>query len=344
MAKAEHGSSNNKVLITAMGHYLPPNIISNDFFAALEIDSSSTWIEQRTGIKSRAMVLTEQQIRMLKAGGTLTALRADASFTGDIASFAQASIKNISEDFQDGAWMLICGTSVSDWCIPANACVIADKIGLAGVAVDLNSACSSFIVDLHFARQMLLGGTVDKILVCNPERYSLRLNYNDRSSCTLFGDGSACAVLRCAATSDAIGNGLEIIDTEVYSLASEHDKVVIPDEGKFAQQGKAVQKFAITRTVEATRKILHRNSYTVSDISYFVGHQANKRMLDSVVEKLGLAPDQHLANVVELGNQGAAGAPIVLSQNWQRFNKGDLIVVTVVGSGLTWGSALLRRY
>ena len=284
------------------------------------------------------MILTPQQIRMLKEGGSLATLRADKTFTGDIADFAQASVRHIDEDFQHGEWLLVCGTSVPDWCIPANACVIADRIGLAGVAVDLNSACSSFIVDLHFARQMLLGGTVAKILVCNPERYSLRLNYNDRSSCMLFGDGSACAVLKSEANS-----GLEIIDTEVYSLPADYSKVVIPDEGKFLQQGKAVQKFAITRTIEATRKILQRNSYTISDISYFIGHQANKRMLDSVVGKLGLTANQHLSNVVEFGNQGAAGAPIVLAQNWQRFRVDDLIVVTVVGSGLTWGSALLRK-
>ncbi|MDE3269077.1 MAG: ketoacyl-ACP synthase III [Pseudomonadota bacterium] len=330
-----------KLLITAMGHYSPPNIISNDFFASLGIESSSDWIEERTGIKSRAMVLTPQQIRTLKDGGTLASLRADESFAGDIAAFAQASIATLAENFQQGKWLLICGTSVSDWCIPANACAIAAKIGLAGVAVDLNSACSSFVVNLHFARQMLLGGTVAKILVTNPERYSLRLNYNDRSSCTLFGDGSACAVLQGG--DDDVNSGLEIIDTEIYSLPAEYNKVVIPDEGIFWQQGKAVQKFAITRTLAATRKILQRNAYTVNDINYFIGHQANKRMLDAVVERLELESGQHLSNVVEFGNQGAAGAPTVLAQNWQRFRVGDLIVVTVVGAGLTWGSALLRR-
>ena len=332
-------ATNEPIVISAMGHYFPPNVISNDFFHSLDIGSSSQWIEERTGIKSRAMVLEPREIVALKEGKTTLEEIRSSGFAWSIANFAKASVDNLADGFagKEGRWMLICGTSVADWCIPANACAIAEKIGLSAVSVDVNSACSSFIVNLHFARQMLVGAMIDKVLICNPERYSLRLNYHDRGSCTLFGDGSACAIV-----GRGLENGLEVIDSEVHSNPYDYDKVTIADGGTFCQQGRAVQKFAITHTVEATRSILQRNDMSINEVNYFIGHQANKRMLDTVAEKLNLSAEQHLFNVVEYGNQGAAGAPNVLSQNWQRFRAGDIIVVTVVGSGLTWGSAIFR--
>ena len=328
-------------VITAMGHWFPPHVIDNDFFATLNIGSSSEWIEARTGIKTRRSVLTPQQIRAIKdTPRALTGIRHD-SCEWDIASFAQAAFACLQKRKKvktwRGEWLVICGTSVPDWDIPANACVIAAKLGLKGVAVDINSACSSFVVDLHFARRMLHAERNRKVLICNPERYSLRMDYNDRSSCVLFGDGSACAVVENG------GKGLAIIDTEIYSHPADCDKVVIPDGGTLTQQGKAVQKFAISKTIEAAQAILKRNALTVANIDYFIGHQANHRMLQAVVTKLSLRAGQHLCNVVDFGNQGAAGAPDVLSQNWERLREGDTILLVVVGSGLTWGATILRK-
>ena len=328
-------------VITAMGHWFPPHVIDNDFFATLDIGSASDWIEARTGIKARRSVLTPQQIRDIKDTPRARAEISSNDCEWDIASFAQAAFaclqKRKDVKAWQGEWLIICGTSVPDWDIPANACVIAAKLGLKGVAVDINSACSSFVVDLHFARQMLAAERNRKVLICNPERYSLRMDYRDRSSCVLFGDGSACAVVESG------GQGLAVIDTEIYSHPADCDKVVIPDGGTLTQQGKAVQKFAISKTIEAAQAILQRNALTIADINYFIGHQANHRMLQAVVSKLGLQAEQHLCNVVDFGNQGAAGAPDVLSQNWERLRQGDTILLAVVGSGLTWGATILRK-
>lgn len=328
-------------VITAMGHWFPPHVIDNNFFATLDIGSASEWIEARTGIKARRSVLTPQQIRTIKDNPQALVEIRKGGFEWDIASFAKSAFeclqkrKNVTT--WQGEWLVICGTSVPDWDIPANACVIAAKLGLQGVAVDINSACSSFVVDLHFARQMLATDRQRKVLICNPERYSLRMDYRDRSSCVLFGDGSACAVV------ESSGKGLAIIDTKVYSHPADCDKVVIPDGGTLTQQGKAVQKFAISKTIEAAQDILKCNAMTIANIDYFIGHQANHRMLQAVVAKLGLQEGQHLCNVVDFGNQGAAGAPDVLSQNWEHLREGDTILLVVVGSGLTWAATILRK-
>ena len=328
-------------VITAMGHWFPPHVIDNNFFATLDIGSSSEWIEARTGIKRRCSVLTPRQIRAIKDSPTAIADIRRRDFDWDIASVANAAFdclqKRHAINTKQGDWLVICGTSVPDWDIPANACVIAAKLGLQGIAVDINSACSSFVVDLHFARQMLAAERQRKVLICNPERYSLRMDYRDRSSCVLFGDGSACAVV------ERDGQGLAVIDTAVYSHPADCDKVVIPDGGTLTQQGKAVQRFAISKTIEAAQAILTRNAMTIADIDYFIGHQANHRMLQAVVSKLGLQAKQHLCNVVDFGNQGAAGAPDVLSQNWERLREGDTVLLVVVGSGLTWGATILRK-
>lgn len=334
-------ASKQQAVITAMGHWFPPHVIDNDFYQQLDIDSSSEWIEARTGIRTRRSVLSPQQISDLRYARTSVTAMRDAGCSWDIGSFAQAAFTRLQArhavEISHSEWLVICGTSVPDWDIPANACVIAAKLGLEGIAVDINSACSSFVVDLHFAQRMLGDSDRRKVLICNPERYSLRMNYTDRSSCVLFGDGSACALLENG------GKGLAVIDTEIYSRPTDCDKVVIPDGGTLTQQGKAVQKFAISKTVEATHAILARNALMLKDVDYFIGHQANQRMLQTVVDKLGLEAHQHLSNVVEFGNQGAAGAPDVLSQHWEMLQDGDTVLMAVVGSGLTWGAAILRK-
>lgn len=330
-------------VITALGHYFPPHVIDNSFFQTLGIDSSDIWIEEHTGIKSRRSVLSPTEITMIKEGRITVSDICQGKFDGDIASFAQASVSCLQRrkklKGKRGEYLVICGTSVPDWDIPANACVIAAKLGIDSMAVDINSACSSFVVNLHFACQALNAkGTINKVLICNPERYSLRMNYHDRSSCVLFGDGSSSALVE-----NSDNEGLAVIATSIHSDPANYNKVVIPSGQHFHQQGRAVQKFAISRTVEITKTILKDNALTIANIDYFVGHQANRRMLQVVVDKLGLSAEQHLSNVVEYGNQGAAGAPSVLSQNWHRFQAGDTIVVAVVGSGLTWGATILRK-
>jgi 3-oxoacyl-[acyl-carrier-protein] synthase-3 len=331
-----------RTLITGLGHYHPENIIDNEFFNQLDIGSDAQWVAERTGIQKRHSVLTEADLLALRRNEkTLNQLRADGRVMSiaTMASRAWDLLKERRPNAADNLEVLMCGTSVPDFDIPANACTISHAIGAECTSFDVNSACSSFVVNLHVARSYLAGHGAAKAAIFIPERYSLRLDYNDRSSCVLFGDACGAALLERSTATE----GFEVIDTLVVSAPSKYDLIQIPVAGCFNQVGHAVQKFAISRTIEITQEVLRRNGFGVKDISYLIGHQANLRMLTAAVAKLGLSEDKHLHNVEAYGNQGGAGSLSVISMNYDRFKSGDLIVVSVVGAGLTWASALLRK-
>lgn len=327
-----------EIYLNSIGHDHPQHKIDNQFFDSLDIGSSAEWVEERTGIQSRYSVLPQETLRALRLGETdaQTLIKAKAVTTiADLATKPwQQATSRFGETFPCD--LLVCGTSIPDYDIPANASTIAAKLQLKATAFDINSACSSFVTDLEVTSSLLARGKYQRAAIFNVERYSVRLNYADKTSCVLFGDGAACTLLSTKPV------GFRVVDTLVQSDASGFDTVVIPEGGLFWQNGARVQKFAIQKTCEATENILARNGLEIGNLSYFLGHQANLRMLVSAANKLGLAPEKHLYNVDKYGNQGAAGAPVVLSQNWDRFKKGDLVAIAVVGSGLTWGSALLE--
>lgn len=334
-----------KTYITAMGHMVPKTLIENDFFESLDIGTDQDWIQSRTGITSRRSVLDFETIRDLRHERTSIKSLHDEEKLPTLASMGQRAWESLVDKHPDvrpdQTDLVLCGTSVGDWEIPAAACPIAGEIGLTGAAFDANSACSSFVVDLHVLRGLFAIDAHKKAAIFNVERYSSRLDYTDRSSCILFGDGATVAIAEASAK--PVSGSLEVVDTLVHSDAKGYDLVGIPMYKMFRQQGSAVQKFAVSKTVEATAEILEKNNITPSEVSYFIGHQANLRMLKSAVAKLGIEPEKHLYNVDIRGNQGGAGAPGVLSENWDLYKSGDLITVAVVGSGLTWGSALLRK-
>ncbi len=335
------------VVIRGMGHAHPSHKIGNTFFEKLDIESSSAWVEERTGITNRYSVLSEETLEAISRGETDAQTLLKSGSVPTMASLAekpwQQALKRANEntksDFKCN--LVICGTSVPDYDIPANASVIAANLGIKSTAFDVNSACSSFVTDLEVADALLRSGQYENAAIFNVERYSIRLDYRDRKSCVLFGDGAACTLLSRPKLGEHL-HGLEVVDTLVHSDPQGYDAVVIPEGGLFNQNGARVQKFAVQKTCEVSQEILNRNGIKVNELAYFIGHQANLRMLTSAVSKLGLEESQHLYNVDRFGNQGAAGAPVVMSQNWQRFRKDDLVLVAVVGSGLTWGAALLR--
>lgn len=329
--------------IHSLGHFHPETVLDNSFFNDLDIGSNADWVEERTGIQARRSVLDKESIRAMQRGEkTLQELRTEGKVMS-IATMVEPAWALLRERCPElnpnTIDTVICGTSIGDFDIPANAAHIAARLGLNCLSFDANSACSSFVLDMHVARNLISSGSHQTIAVFNPERYSLRMNYNDRNSCVLFGDGCSVAL----ASSKPQTGSLRVIDSIVKSDPSGHDHVKIPVGEHFTQNGKAVQKFAISRTLEVTLEILERNNLKASDLAYFTGHQANLRMVMSAAERLGLPVHKHLHNVELLGNQGAAGAPAVLSMNWDRFKSGELIVVSVVGSGLTWGSILLQK-
>ncbi len=329
--------------IYSMGHYFPENILDNSFFDRLDIESSAGWIKDRVGIETRRSVLTQEQVMDLRHGRTTREQLKAAGAIESIASMCEKSwqvAKARSTDVKDPIDTVIGGTSIPDDDIPSNGCVISNRIGLEQVrAFDVNSACSTFVVQCHVMRGLVASGMTKEGAIFCAERYTTRIDYSDRRNSILFGDGAIAALV----SSKNRPGSLKLIDSLVESSPSGWEHIHLPDGKFFHQNGAQVQKFAITKTIAAAQDILIRNQLKTSDAHWFIGHQANYRMLTSAMEKMGVPSSRHLYNVTDLGNQGAAGAPSVLSQNWDRYKTGDYIVVAVVGAGLTWGSLLLQK-
>ncbi len=332
------------LFVTAMGHYVPGNVLDNTFFDSLNIGSDAQWIVDRVGIQQRRSILRPEEIRALRFGETT---REDLFEAGRIMTFGQMGAKSWDLAMERSglrtadlhADAVIGGTSVPDSDIPSHACYAARDSKLStGYAYDTNSACSTFAVQLQTMRGAFAIGSAKTGAIFGAERYTTRVDYSDRKGCILFGDSAYAAWVESAPR----GKCLEVIDTMVESSPEGADTIRMLDGKSFEQDGQAVQKFAILKTVSAAQAMMERNQLRVTDVNWFVGHQANLRMLTSAAQRIGVDPERHLYNVDFHGNQGGAGAPVTISQNWHRYRHGDTIVMSVVGSGLTWGSVLFR--
>jgi 3-oxoacyl-[acyl-carrier-protein] synthase-3 len=329
--------------IYSMGHYFPEHVLDNAFFDQLDIGSAGDWIKDRVGIEARRSVLSKDIVKDLRYGRTNRDKLKSDGLIESIARMSEKAWKLATDRTRvvlDSIDTVIGGTSVPDDDIPASGCVVAAQLGLERVrGFDVNSACSTFVVQCHVMRGLITSGLTREGAIFCTERYTTRVDYSDRRNSILFGDSSIAAVI----SSEERPGSLKVIDTLVESAPSGWEHIHLPDGQFFHQNGAAVQKFAVTKTIAAAQDILARNHLTANDAQWFIGHQANYRMLVSAMEKLGVPENRHLYNVVDRGNQGACGAPSVLSQNWDRYKKGDYIVIAVVGAGLTWGSLLLQK-
>lgn len=327
---------NELLYIHGMGHFHPENVIDNAFLASLKIETDDQWIMERVGIRKRRTILPLDYIANTKNQNPELTKKvalynnADTSAKATEMALIRAGIK-ISD-----IGMVIAGGCSPDNTIPAEACVIAARLGLTVPAYDINSACSSFAVQLHALRSMRPEALPNYILVVNPENNTKIVDYADRRTAVLWGDCTAATIVSTRIPSKFVVN---FSTTE--SDPSGWQNVVIPTGGKFSQNGSAVQSFAIKKTLATISKI-RGNLKRDPTKMLFIGHQANRTMLDSVCKRAEIDPKVHLFNVDEFGNCGAAGAPSVFSQNWDTFKEGDQIGLVVVGSGLTWGGVLIE--
>ena len=322
------------MFLHALGHFHPQNIIDNAFLESLDIGTNDAWITERVGIKTRHTVLPLDYIRHTRNDDVRAALEAAELTNAQTgARAAQMALERAGLKPSD-IGMVVAGGCSPDQCIPAEACRIASELGVDAPALDINSACSSFCVQLHFLAGMRPERLPDFILVVNPENSTRVVNYRDRSTCVLWGDASTAAVV-----SPRVPGRWRITETLVRGDPSGWDKVQVPRAGHFTQAGSAVQSFAIRR---ATETYLALRGGRPSNEVTLIGHQANLRMLESVQRRSEVPDARHLYNVDTRGNCGAAGAPSVLSEKWDS-EVGDTVAMSVVGSGLTWSGALLER-
>ena len=225
--------------------------------------------------------------------------------------------------------MVVAGGCSPQNLIPADACMVAAEMGIDVPSFDINSACSSFAAQMWFLSNFSPAAGPDFILVVNPENNTRVINYSDRRTAVIWGDASAAAIV-----STRVPSSISIACTPPASAPADWSTIRIPNGCHFNQAGHAVQAFAI-RTMCSLFGGLRRPCDDPRHV-YFIGHQANKMMLDSIQKRMEIPQSQHLFNVDKYGNCGAAGAPSVLSENWETFAAGDSALIAAVGSGLTW--------
>ena len=321
--------------IASLATYVPPRVLTN---AELEkmVKTSDEWILQRTGIRERHIV---------DPGVATSDLAAEASRL----ALEKAGVTAADIDF------IVVATTTPDTLFPSTACRVQHKIGAASAwGFDLFAACSGFTYALTTAANLVSTGASRRALVIGADVMSSIIDYTDRTTCVLFGDGAGAAVVE-----PATETGIGILDFENYIDGSGGDALCMPAGGSLRpasretvderlhyvkQDGQAVFKFAVRNTEEACRRIMDRNGVTANDVSLFISHQANRRIIMSAAEKLGVPADKVIINIERFGNTTAATIPLALNDaiEQNRVNKGDLLVLVSVGAGYTVGSILLR--
>jgi 3-oxoacyl-[acyl-carrier-protein] synthase-3 len=319
-----------------LGHFHPRNEITNAFLESLDIGTDQAWILERVGIRSRRTALDLDYIRTTRnADPRAAAEAAEVTHADTGRAAALMAIERAGIEPAD-IGMVVAGTSLPDTAVPAEACNIAAALNLDVPAFDVNSACTTFFAGLWTLERMRPQALPEFVLTVVPEAYTRAVDYNDRASAVLWGDGTVAAVV----SPSAVGRA-RILDPQLGSRPCGAEKIVVPRTGHFRQDGRAVQAFAIRKTRELLGRLLEGRSDTARPL-HFVGHQANLRMLESVCRLVGIPDELHHSNVVDFGNTGGASAGSVVSQGWESFADCDDIAMVGVGAGLTWGGFLLR--
>jgi 3-oxoacyl-[acyl-carrier-protein] synthase-3 len=320
----------------ALGHFHPENEITNRFLEELDIETSDAWILERVGIRSRRTCLPLDYIRTTRNRDLRAAGEATLYTTADLGSRAAAlAIARAGlEPAQIG--LVICGSSAPDFLSPADACNVARLLGIDVPAFDVNSACTSFLAQVHLLFQMDPSKLPDFVLLVAPDSLTKTVDYGDRAAAVLWGDAGAAAVV-----STKVRGRARVLGTSLESRPSGGESVVVPRTGFFAQDGRAVQAFAIRQTIACFERLRAAHAREDRPV-HFIGHQANLRMLENVCRRCEIPPERHHSNVEWYGNTGAASSASVLSMNWEKWQGQDDVAVVGVGAGLTWASYWLR--
>ncbi|HKU42304.1 MAG TPA: ketoacyl-ACP synthase III [Polyangiales bacterium] len=324
------------VYLHGIGHSHPPTEITNQFLEDLDIGTTDAWILERVGIRSRRTVLALDYIKHTKNADPRASVEARTCDQGELGARAAELALARSGISASDIGMVIGGSSAPDFVTPAQACVVAARLGIDAPAFDVASACTSFFVPLHLLSMMAAEQTPRFILLVVPETLTCTVDYRDRSAAVLWGDAAGAAVISMRERGRA-----ELLSASLGSSPASFDKVTVPRQGFFRQEGQIVQKFAIKRMTAMVQALQEAHRTPGRPLS-FVGHQANLRMLQSVAAACDIPSTRHFHNVCEYGNTAAAGSVSVISSRWDAWNSEDDVAVAGVGAGLTWASYLLR--
>ena len=321
-------------ILAGCGGYLPERVVTNEELSRT-VDTSDEWIRERTGIRQRHFAGKNETAAFMGTAAARAAL-ADAGATpGDVDA-------------------IILATSTPDQAFPATALRVQAQLGVTrGFGFDLSAACAGFIYGLSVGDSMICSGQARGVLVIGSEVYSRILNWQDRGTCVLFGDGAGAVFLRAGPRSAKDGSGTDrgILSTHLHAQGSLGDILYVdgavgrPDHpGHLVMNGREVFRHAVLRLAEAVDEALAANGLTRADVDWLVPHQANLRIIDAMGRKLGLAPERVVVTVDRHANTSAASVPLALAEAWHdgRIRRGDLVLLEALGGGLTWGSALVR--
>jgi 3-oxoacyl-[acyl-carrier-protein] synthase III len=332
--RARHDFQGRTCSIISVGSYVPDRILSN---ADLEkmVDTTNEWILTRTGIKERRIAAQHQ---------------ATSDLAAKAARVAMERAKITPEEID----LIILATITPDMPFPSTACLVQEKIGAKkAAAFDIQAACSGFIYALEIGQQFIMSRTYDTILVIGAEKLSSIINWNDRNTCVLFGDGAGAAILRnrpdahglltACMGADGARAGLLCMPGGGSAFPPSHETVAAGLH-YLRMDGKETYKNALTAMQTAAEEALRRCELDISQIQCIIPHQANRRIIDAVAERLGAKPEQLFVNLEKHGNTSAASVAIALDEAVQtkRIQRGDLVLMIVFGAGLTWGAAVIE--
>lgn len=320
--------------IIGLGAYVPEKIYDNAYMESI-VDTSDEWIMRRTGIKERR-------------------ISADNEYTTDMATIAaQKALESAGLKAED-IDLLLLGTVTPDYFTPSCACVVQNNIGAVNAAaIDYNAACSAFVTGLTIAKQFILSDTYKNVLVVCADVLSKATDYKDRATCVLFGDAAGAAVVSASETSGILstdigsdGTGYKAITSLAYRRDEEEEEKRIDKTRRDTlwMAGQAVMKFAVKAMASASERVVEKAGLTWDDIDLVIPHQANYRIVDSAIKRMGIDHDRVYLTLEKYGNTSASCIPVAFTEavNEGRIKKGDKIVLVGFGGGLTWGAAVIE--
>jgi 3-oxoacyl-[acyl-carrier-protein] synthase-3 len=318
--------------IVGVGSYLPEKRLTNSDLEKM-VDTSDEWIVTRTGIRERPVVADDQATSSLATEAGSRAI--------DDAGVAASEID-----------MLVVGTSTPDMILPSTACLVQDALGLACPAHDVNAACTGFIYALQTGVTAIESGRAKTVLVIGADALTRHVDFTDRSTCVLFGDGAGAVVLRAADEPGVMGivlgsdgSGAEVLMIPAGGTRRPTDEKALDEHARFVKMnGNEVFRFAVKIIPRATREALDASDVALSDLTWLIPHQANERILDTIADRLEMPHERVVSQVARTGNTSAATIPSALDDLYTsgRLRPGDLIGLVGFGAGLTWGSAIIR--
>ncbi len=318
-------------IVRGIGSYLPKRLVTNRDLEKL-VDTSDDWIVQRTGIEQRYIADDSETT------STLGIKAAEAAL-------ADAGLKAADID------LIVCATSTPDYTFPSTATMIQCGLGMThGAAFDLQAVCTGFVYAVATADKFLQSGSHKRALVIGAETFSRILDWNDRTTCVLFGDGAGAIVLE-AGEGEGTSADRGVLTSHLRSDGRYRDKLYVnggpgstKTTGVLKMEGKEVFRFAVGMVTDVVRDAFEATGTTADDLKWFVPHQANKRIITASAEKLGIAPEKVVIMVDKHGNTSAASIPLALdaARRDGRIKNGDLVMIEAIGGGFTWGSALIR--